>query len=182
MISPTVTTRHNGLSSFSCAASTCGSRVSQRTRGPAQSRQRPSTWGVGELAMNRKIWAYAGPDAYTTRDRRRHPDVAAFEPTSMASPMPEAPSSSSLSRGLEGPPSEVPDATSTSIASVRPAWSDLPRGSRLPTRSWVRGRAPGCLGPSVASASWETDPVGTNLSFTLHQGGEACGGACVPTV
>ena len=35
-------------------------------------------------------------------------------------------------------------------------------------------------GPSTLSASWETDPVGAITNFTLHQGGEACGGVLRP--
>ena len=53
------------------------------------------------------------------------------------------------------------EASHQELGSWKSAWLDTP-------------------GPSMLSASWETDPVGAITNFTLHQGGEACGGVLRP--
>ena len=53
------------------------------------------------------------------------------------------------------------EASHQELGSWKSAWLDTP-------------------GPSTLSASWETDPVGAITNFTLHQGGEACGGVLRP--
>ncbi len=109
--------------------------------------------------MNRKIWAYTKTRCPRHTDRRPMSRTwPPLRPTSMASPTPRAAVLKLVAwvggcvlRGAR----RYFDKHRFGATSL----GDLLEALGRPTRSWVRGRAPGwTLRPSTLSASWETDP------------------------